>query len=120
MLKDNKHLQRIREMNCTLCDCPPNCDPHHITYAEKRGFGQKVVFPYPDELLVPLQTEFFALEGITQLVKTIDRIKKNLNPKLKVKGILEKEGETLHVIAGKLIDLTSSVAELTVHSRDFH
>ena len=31
-----------------------------------------------DELLVPLQTEFFALEGITQLVKTIDRIKENL------------------------------------------
>ena len=41
-----------------------------------------------DELLVPLQTEFFALEGITQLVKTIDRIKINLNPQLKVKGIL--------------------------------
>ena len=41
-----------------------------------------------DELLVPLQTEFFALEGITQLVKTIDRIKKSLNPNLKVKGIL--------------------------------
>ena len=41
-----------------------------------------------DELLVPLQTEFFALEGITQLVKTIDRIKINLNPDLKVRGIL--------------------------------
>ena len=41
-----------------------------------------------DELLVPLQTEFFALEGITQLVKTIDRIKVNLNPDLKVQGIL--------------------------------
>jgi chromosome partitioning protein len=41
-----------------------------------------------DELLVPLQTEFFALEGITQLVKTIDRIKLNLNPDLKVRGIL--------------------------------
>ena len=41
-----------------------------------------------DELLVPLQTEFFALEGITQLVKTIDRIKINLNPELKVRGIL--------------------------------
>jgi len=41
-----------------------------------------------DELLVPLQAEFFALEGITQLVKTIDRIKVNLNPNLKVRGIL--------------------------------
>ena len=40
------------------------------------------------ELLVPLQTEFFALEGITQLVKTIDRIKENLNPGLKIRGIL--------------------------------
>jgi chromosome partitioning protein len=41
-----------------------------------------------DELLVPLQTEFFALEGITQLVKTIDRIKENLNPGLGIRGIL--------------------------------
>jgi chromosome partitioning protein len=41
-----------------------------------------------DEILVPLQTEFFALEGITQLVRTIDRIKTNLNPTLIVRGIL--------------------------------
>ena len=41
-----------------------------------------------NELLVPLQTEFFALEGITQLVKTIDRIKDNLNPDLSIRGIL--------------------------------
>ena len=41
-----------------------------------------------DQLLVPLQTEFFALEGITQLVKTIDRIKENLNPSLEIRGIL--------------------------------
>ncbi len=41
-----------------------------------------------EELLVPLQTEFFALEGITQLVKTIERIKINLNPKLEIRGIL--------------------------------
>ena len=41
-----------------------------------------------DELIVPLQTEFFALEGISQLVKTIERIKINLNPDLKIRGIL--------------------------------
>ena len=39
-------------------------------------------------LVVPLQTEFFALEGLTQLMKTIDRIKINLNSDLKIKGIL--------------------------------
>ena len=36
-----------------------------------------------NSLLVPLQTEFFALEGLTQLMKTIERIKVNLNPELK-------------------------------------
>ena len=41
-----------------------------------------------NSLIVPLQAEFFALEGLTQLLKTIDRIKINLNPKLKIRGIL--------------------------------
>ena len=39
-------------------------------------------------LIVPLQTEFFALEGISQLIKTIDRIKDQLNTNLYVRGIL--------------------------------
>ena len=39
-------------------------------------------------LIVPLQAEFFALEGLTQLMKTIDRVKVNLNPDLKIRGIL--------------------------------
>jgi len=39
---------------------------------------------------------------------------------LKVKGILEREGEVIHVIAGKLIDLTDRLAELETTSRDFH
>ena len=41
-----------------------------------------------DELLVPLQAEFFALEGVSQLVKTIERVKINLNPSLEIRGIL--------------------------------
>ena len=41
-----------------------------------------------DSLVVPLQTEFFALEGLTQLMKTIERIKINLNTELKIRGIL--------------------------------
>ena len=39
-------------------------------------------------LIVPLQAEFFALEGLTQLLKTIDRVKIKLNTELKIRGIL--------------------------------
>ena len=39
-------------------------------------------------LIVPLQAEFFALEGLSQLMKTIDRIKIKLNPELKIRGVL--------------------------------
>ncbi len=39
-------------------------------------------------VLVPLQCEFFALEGISQLVRTIERVKRSLNPALTLQGIL--------------------------------
>ena len=75
ILKDEKEL--LSKYNNIFIDCPPSLSLLTI-----------MALVASDELLVPLQTEFFALEGITQLVKTIDRIKMNLNPELKVKGIL--------------------------------
>ena len=39
-------------------------------------------------LIVPLQAEFFALEGLSQLMKTIDRVKIKLNPNLNIRGVL--------------------------------
>lgn len=41
-----------------------------------------------DTVLIPLQTEFFALEGLSQLINTINLVKKNLNPSLKIEGVL--------------------------------
>ena len=67
----------ISKYDNIFIDCPPSLSLLTI-----------MALVASDELLVPLQTEFFALEGITQLVKTIDRIKVNLNPQLKVRGIL--------------------------------
>jgi chromosome partitioning protein len=67
----------LSKYNNIFIDCPPSLSLLTI-----------MALVASDELLVPLQTEFFALEGITQLVKTIDRIKINLNPDLKVRGIL--------------------------------
>jgi len=60
-----------------LIDCPPSLSLLTV-----------MALVSSHSLVVPLQTEFFALEGLTQLMKTIDRIKVNLNPELKIRGIL--------------------------------
>ena len=60
-----------------LIDCPPSLSLLTI-----------MALVASDALVVPLQTEFFALEGLTQLMKTIERIKTNLNPHLEIRGIL--------------------------------
>ena len=60
-----------------LIDCPPSLSLLTI-----------MALVSSNSLVVPLQTEFFALEGLTQLMKTIERIKSNLNPELLIKGIL--------------------------------
>lgn len=41
-----------------------------------------------DSIVVPLQCEFYALEGLSHLVKTIDRVKQHFNPKLDIHGVL--------------------------------
>ena len=60
-----------------IIDCPPSLSLLTI-----------MALVASDSLLVPLQTEFFALEGVTQLMKTIERIKSNLNPQLLIRGII--------------------------------
>ena len=41
-----------------------------------------------DSVLIPIQCEFYALEGVSQLVSTIELVKKNLNPKLEIQGVI--------------------------------
>jgi chromosome partitioning protein len=60
-----------------LIDCPPSLSLLTV-----------MALVCSNSLVVPLQTEFFALEGLTQLIKTIERIKVSLNPELNIRGIL--------------------------------
>jgi chromosome partitioning protein len=60
-----------------LIDCPPSLNLLTV-----------MALVSSDSLVVPLQAEFFALEGLTQLMKTIERIKVSLNPELNIRGIL--------------------------------
>ena len=41
-----------------------------------------------DSVLIPIQCEFYALEGVSQLMSTIELVKKNMNPDLKIQGVI--------------------------------
>ncbi|MBX7230641.1 MAG: AAA family ATPase [Bdellovibrionales bacterium] len=60
-----------------IIDCPPSL-----------GLLTINAFSAADTFLVPLQCEYYALEGLSQLLNTAGIIKKNLNPNLRIEGIL--------------------------------
>ena len=60
-----------------IIDCPPAL-----------GLMTLNVLSAADSIIIPIQAEFYALEGLSQLVKTIRSVTKNLNPDLDILGIL--------------------------------
>ncbi len=77
-LKLTAYLNNSRTLyDYILIDCPPSLSLLTV-----------MALVCSNSLVVPLQTEFFALEGLTQLIKTIERIKVSLNPELNIRGIL--------------------------------
>jgi chromosome partitioning protein len=73
-----ERIAEIREQyHFILIDCPPALDLLTLN-----------ALLAADAVLVPIQCEFFALEGISELMDTIDRIKESFNHPLKIAGIL--------------------------------
>lgn len=60
-----------------LVDCPPALD---LVTINALAFGEKVI--------IPMQCEYFAMEGLNLLLKTINTVKKAINPKLEILGIV--------------------------------
>ena len=73
-------IEPIREAGAytyVLIDCPPSLNLLTVN-----------AMAAADAVLVPLQCEFFALEGLSQLMRTVDLVKGSLNPNLEIQGVV--------------------------------
>jgi chromosome partitioning protein len=68
---------RVGDYDEVLVDCPPSLNLLTIN-----------ALVAADSVLVPLQCEFYALEGLTQLMRTIERVQRVLNPRLDLQGVV--------------------------------
>jgi chromosome partitioning protein len=68
---------RVGDYDEVLVDCPPSLNLLTIN-----------ALVAADSVLVPLQCEFYALEGLSQLMRTIERVQRALNPRLDLQGVV--------------------------------
>lgn len=74
----SKEIDRVKDRyDYILIDCPPSLNSLTINSMTTA-----------DSVLVPIQCEFYALEGLSQLIYTIDLVKDRLNPNLKMDGVV--------------------------------
>jgi chromosome partitioning protein len=75
------HAERLEKglegFSYVLVDCPPSLNLLTIN-----------AMSAADAVLVPLQCEFFALEGLSQLLKTVEQVRSALNPRLSIHGVV--------------------------------
>lgn len=74
----SKALERVQDnYDYVIIDCPPSLNMLTINSLVAA-----------DSVMIPMQCEYYALEGLTALLETVEKIRKFLNPRLKIEGLL--------------------------------
>jgi chromosome partitioning protein len=81
-----------RAITYVLLDCPPSLNLLTVN-----------ALAAADAVLVPLQCEFFALEGLSQLLNTIDQVRRSLNPSLTIHGVVLTMFDPRNSLAGQVV-----------------
>lgn len=96
LLKNN--LSKIRDKyDYIIIDCPPSLDL--LTLNGLTG---------ADSVLIPIQCEYYALEGMAKLMKTISLVQNSLNPDLKIEGILLTMYDSRTNLSNQVVEEISS------------
>ena len=88
-----KSLTRIDEADVVVIDCPPSL-----------GLLTVNALTAATGLLVPVQCEYYALEGLGQLLDTADRVRGGLNPALRLRGLVLTMYDARTRVAGQVAD----------------
>jgi len=92
-----KQLSKLREYDYILIDCPPALSLLTVN-----------ALVASDSVLIPMQCEYYALEGLSDLVDTIKRVKKHLNPQIEIEGLLRTLFDKRNTLGKQVSDQLSA------------
>lgn len=95
-LQLKKHLEQIQDQfDFIIIDCPPSVNMLTIN-----------ALVAADSILIPVQCEYYALEGLSSLLDTIQQLQQSANPSLKIEGLLrtmyDKRSRLTHDVSAQL------------------